>query len=209
MKRLLALISLLAITCSAHAATQGDAAPCMACHGTNGAGQAAAGVPRLAGLNVAYLLKQLNDFASGARSNPVMTPIATTLNTDERQALAVYYSKLPPPAALAVPNSASPLPADSIVATTLATRGRWSENIPACEQCHGPRGIGVGTHFPPLAGQPANYLAAQLRAWKQGQRRNDPLGLMQHIAEKLDDADIDAVANWFAVQPTSSKEKTP
>jgi cytochrome c553 len=180
----------------------------MACHGTDGAAQIAAGVPRLAGLNTVYLLKQLNDFASGGRNNPVMIPIAATLSMDERQALAAYYSKLPLPAALAVPNSASPVPADS-VATTLATRGRWSVSIPACEQCHGPGGIGVGTHFPPLAGQPANYLAAQLRAWKQGQRRNDPLGLMQHIAEKLDDADIDAVANWFAVQPTSSKEKTP
>jgi cytochrome c553 len=68
----------------------------------------------------------------------------------------------------------------------------------------------VGAHFPPLAGQPSNYLASQLKAWKQGQRRNDPLGLMQHIAEKLDDSEISAVADWFAAQPViSGKEKMP
>lgn len=85
----------------------------------------------------------------------------------------------------------------------------WIVFIPACEQCHGPRGIGVGAHFPPLVGQPSSYLASQLHAWKEGQRHNDPLGLMQHIAEKLDDSDIDAVARWFAAQPIGGKEETP
>ena len=89
MKPMLALISLLAITCSAHAtdaaaiAIHGNdkgAKPCIACHGADSTAQAATGIPRLAGLNAAYLLKQLNDFASGARSNPVMTPIAATLS---------------------------------------------------------------------------------------------------------------------------------
>src|SRR5699024_5747688 len=79
---------------------------------------------------------------------------------------------------------------------------------PACEQCHGPGGIGVGAHFPPLAGQPAKYLAGQLKAWKQGKRHNDPLALMVHIAKKLNSADIDAVASWFAAQPANSQEKT-
>jgi cytochrome c553 len=209
---LLALPLTTSATDAATIAIEGNgkgAALCMVCHGADGAGQAATGSPRLAGLNAAYLLKQLDDFASGARSNVVMSLIATALSTDERQALATYYSKLPLPTALAVPNGDSSISINDVGAT-LATRGRWSANIPACEQCHGPGGIGVGAQFPPLAGQPSNYLASQLKAWKQGQRRNDPLGLMQHIAEKLDDSEISAVADWFAAQPViSGKEKMP
>ncbi|ADJ27691.1 c-type cytochrome [Nitrosococcus watsonii] len=194
-------------------AAQGNgrgAAPCVTCHGVDGVGQAAMSSPRLAGLNAAYLLKQLDDFASGARDNPIMTPLATALGTDERQALAEYYSQLPLPEALRASNNITQASIDSVGAI-LATRGRWSDSIPACEQCHGPRGIGVGAHFPPLAGQPSSYLASQLRAWKEGQRRNDPLGLMGHIAEKLSDSDIDAVANWFAfvTRPIGDKEETP
>lgn len=72
------------------------AAPCVTCHGIDGAGQAAMGSPRLASLNAAYLLKQLDDFASGARNNPIMTPMATALSTDERQALAKVLQPIAP-----------------------------------------------------------------------------------------------------------------
>ena len=44
------------------------AAPCMACHGDDGGGQAAAGNPRLAGLDAAYLQRQLEDFATAPGS---------------------------------------------------------------------------------------------------------------------------------------------
>lgn len=182
----------------------GHGAPaCQSCHGTDGASQGSASVPRLAGLDAAYLRKQLGDFASGARQNPVMKPIATALGDGERQALADYYSKLPVPAVPA--KSAAALPAGG-VGEQLATRGRWSAQVPACEQCHGPGGVGVGTHFPPLAGQPASYIQAQLKAWKQGSRHNDPLDLMKHLSSTLSDADMAAVAGWFAAQPLQRPE---
>jgi cytochrome c553 len=180
-------------------AAQGNgkgAAACQSCHGSEGGGQEAAGFPRLAGLNAAYLRRQLDAFASGTRENPVMRPMATALSQDERQAMADYYSKLPVPSAPAHGTDAS---ADSPGAT-LALRGRWSRQVPACEQCHGPGGVGVGEHFPPLVGQPAGYLANQLKAFRQGSRRNDPLGLMRHLSKALDDQDIQAVSDWFAVQ---------
>lgn len=183
------------------------AAPCMACHGADGAGQTAAGNPRLAGLDAAYLQKQLDDFASGARSNPVMQPMATALSEDERQAMAAYYSKLPLPAMLAKPAVAMPAP-DS-VGVVLATRGDWSRGVPGCVQCHGPGGSGVGANFPPLAGQPASYIEAQLKAWQQGTRHNDPLQLMQHLSAALSAQDIQAVASWFAAQPVPAAEAAP
>ena len=83
----------------------------------------------------------------------------------------------------------------------VALHGRWSEDLPACVQCHGNSGSGVGSRFPPLTGQTSLYIANQLHAWKQGTRRGDPLGLMQTVAAKLSDADIRAVSNYFAAQP--------
>jgi len=175
------------------------AAPCIACHGVDGAGQAQAGNPRLAGLDAAYLQKQLDDFASGARASAVMRPTAGALSADERHALAVYYSRLPLPRSLARP--AAPVPPADGLGARLATRGDWDRDVPGCVQCHGPGGVGVGAHFPPLAGQPAAYIAAQLRAWQQGTRHNDPLQLMQHLSAALNAQDIQAVSVWFAAQP--------
>ena len=175
---------------------------CVACHGVDGGGQAAAGNPRLAGLDAAYLQKQLDDFASGTRASPVMQATTKALGADERAALAAYYSKLPIPPALAKP--ATPMPVADSVGAVLATRGHWDNNVPACVQCHGPAGVGVGAHFPPLAGQPAAYIVAQLRAWQQGTRHNDPLQLMQHLSSALSEKDIHAVAGWFAAQPLAA-----
>lgn len=186
----------------------GHGAPaCASCHGADGGGQPAAGFPRLAGLDAAYLLKQLDDFADKSRANPVMQPIADALDASERKAVADYYAGLPIPPAFARP-AAKP-PADDSLGARLALHGRWDRQVPACVACHGPRGVGVGAHFPPLAGQSANYISAQLRDWKKGTRRNDPLELMQHVSAALDEADIKAVAAWFAAQPLDAKGGTP
>ncbi|OOG60565.1 cytochrome C [Rhodanobacter sp. B05] len=183
------------------------AAPCMACHGVDGAGQAAAGNPRLAGLDAAYLQKQLDDFANATRDSAVMKATASALSEDERHALALYYSKLPLPPALARPAAA--MPAADSAGAALAIRGDWSKGVPGCVQCHGPGGVGVGAHFPPLAGQPAVYIEAQLKAWQNGSRHNDPLQLMQHLSTALSAQDIDAVAAWFAAQSLPAAGATP
>jgi cytochrome c553 len=134
-----------------------------------------------------------------------MQPNAAALSEDERAALAKYYGALPVPARFAAPTPARP----DAVGERLATRGDWSRGLPACVQCHAPGGVGVGANFPPLAGQPATYIAAQLRAWQQGTRRNDPLQLMRHVAQQLRPQEIEAVAGWFAAQPLPARESTP
>ncbi len=210
---LLAIVGLLlaAAGLQARAASAPDAAaiarqgnghgamPCQACHGDHGGGNAVAGYPRLAGQNRAYLLKQLDDFASGTRKNGVMQPNASALTPAERKAMAAYYSAMPIPAS-ARRGAAHP-PGDDGPGARLALWGRWSRKMPACVRCHGPHGVGVGAHFPPLAGQPATYLVRQLKAWRDGTRHNDPMQLMQHVAAGLSDQDIRAVASWFAAQP--------
>ncbi len=127
-----------------------------------------------------------------------MQPIAQALSAEQRIELAKFYASLPQPVSAedAEPNKAQD------VGAWLATRGRWSEDVPACAQCHGPGGMGVGASFPPLAGQPAAYLEQQLKAWRTGDRPPGPLGLMQIVARKLSDADSKAVSDYYAQLPS-------
>ncbi|WP_051236423.1 c-type cytochrome [Ottowia thiooxydans] len=167
-------------------------AACIACHGAQGEGSAA--FPRLAGTGQAYLQRQLDAFADGSRKNAIMQPLVEKLSSTERTALAVYYSQLKPP--FLADDMASPTPDNT--GAWLATRGRWADQLPACAQCHGYGGSGVGTQFPPLVGLPVAYITEQLQAWKSGTRTPGPLGLMSAVAEKLSNNDVDAVAVYYA-----------
>lgn len=192
----------MAQTIATKGTTQGVPA-CVACHGAKGEGNGAAGFPRLAGLGQSYLLEQLNAFAAGTRQNAVMQPIAKALTAAQRQAMAAFFSALPSTITVArVPEAGH---ADT--GAWLATRGRWTDGLPACIQCHGPAGLGVGESFPPLAGQPAAYIAGQLRGWKHGLRPPGPLTLMVLVADKLSDAEISALADYFASLPTAGSRR--
>ncbi len=170
---------------------------CQACHGTQGEGNIPAGFPRLAGSGAGYLAAQLAAFASGQRQSPVMQPIAAGLTASQQAGLARWYAGLGRPA----PGVGEIDPSPSQAGAWLAARGRWSADIPACAQCHGGRGLGIGDAFPPLAGQPAGYLAAQLQAWKHGTRPPGPQSLMAVIAARLSDDDVAAVAGYYAGLP--------
>ena len=183
----------------AHQGTGSGAPPCVACHGASGEGNPAMNAPRLAGLGASYLEEQLSAFADGKRANPTMTSVAKALKPDQRQAVAAYYSGLAAPPA--------PAPAPVPAGAWLATRGRWAENLPACDACHGPNGVGVGAAFPPLAGLPAAYTEEQLQAWRTGARPAGPLGLMGAVAARLSPGDIKAVAAYFAGQPAAAPQQ--
>ncbi len=167
---------------------------CMACHGANGEGQAASGFPRLAGQPEAYLLKQLQAFAGGQRKNPQMAPIAGALDARQMRDAADYYASLPGWKPQGQTRASSPQYA---LGLRLATSGNWSKEVPACFACHGPGGAGVAPHFPALAGQPSAYTRSQMKAWQTASRTNDPQGLMQSVAEKMTDAEFDAVSLYL------------
>lgn len=188
----------------------GAAQACQTCHGAAGEGLAQAGFPRLASLGAPYLQRQLDAFANGTRVNAVMMPIAKALSVADREAVSAYYAALPAPTGPAPAPPAAPAPSSAVsappagIGAILATRGRWTDKLPACEQCHGPGGRGVGPDFPALAGQSASYLANQLVAWKTGARPPGPMGLMAVVAKKLSDAEVSAVADHFASLPTGA-----
>ena len=138
----------------AQISTQGaNGAPaCVTCHGAKGEGNPSAGFPRLAGLGAKYLTEQLDAMADGGRVSPIMKATAQALDPAQRQAVA---ATTPPCPRLWIrtssprPRWAAPRPADT--GAWLATRGAWDKNVPACNQCHGPGGIGVGDNFPARA----------------------------------------------------------
>jgi len=170
------------------------ATACQTCHGADGRGTAAAGFPRLAGLDAGYIEQQLQNFRSGKRSNPIMQPIAESLSKKEVPLLAAYYAALPIPASAVEGGDQALLSKGEI----LATRGDWDHEIPACFQCHGPDGKGMGSTFPAISGQSAMYISSQIDAWKSGTRANDPVGLMKSVADKLSVDQVEAVSAFLA-----------
>ncbi len=212
MKRIL----LAAVTCVpifAHAAdaamtiaTQGNkqgTPACQTCHGADGGGVAAAGFPRLAGLDAGYIEQQLLNFRSGKRSNPVMQPIAISLSKKEVPLIAAYYAALPIPVSTPEGGDTTLLAKGEI----LATRGDWSNEIPACFQCHGPEGKGLGPSFPAISGQSASYISNQIAAFKSGTRANDPVGLMKSVADKMSADQIEEVSAYLANQSTTNRNQ--
>jgi cytochrome c553 len=168
---------------------------CQACHGAKGEGMLDGEKPGLAGQTASYLDKQLRDFASGARDNPIMGPIAKGLSAADRSKVVAYLAALPKPTPL--PGEA-PTAAQAARGHQLALEGAEAKHVQACNNCHGPEGSGVAFAAPALAGQLAPYLAAQLKSWQQGSRKNDAGSLMSSVASRLDDTDIEAVTAYYA-----------
>jgi cytochrome c553 len=162
---------------------------------------AAAHVPRLAGQSADYLQKQLDDYAEGTRDNPIMKNFAAALNEQQRAQFALRY------AVMSAPYLAQSLPPNAVHwarGQQLAHQGDEVKRVQACDGCHGPDGSGVAHAAPYLAGQSAEYLASALKAFREGTRKNDAGEQMRSIAERLDDADVAAVAGYFAsVQPST------
>src|SRR5262249_2666282 len=151
--------------------------------------------PRIAGQTATYLDKQLVDYASGSRANPVMTPLAKTLNDQQRADVAAYYAALSAPGAA---QSAQNDPKLLARGRLLSGTGDESKHLQACGNCHGPDGSGVAFSAPYLSGQVPKYLSDSIGAWKAGTRKNDEGMLMAVVASYLDDVDIAAVSAYFS-----------
>src|SRR5215510_14886016 len=176
---------------------QGIAAQvCAACHAADGNSTAPAN-PKIAGQFPEYIAKQLRDFKpqSGkkpARESPVMMGMVANLSDRDVKGLAAYYGgqKLNPAAA-----SDKDLAA---LGQKIWRGGSAAAGIPACAGCHGPAGAGLPGQYPRLAGQYAEYVEAQLKAFREGGRTNDPNGTMRGVVSRLTDREIKAVAQYAA-----------
>jgi cytochrome c553 len=173
---------------------------CQSCHGLDGKGNASANFPRLAGQNQEYMIKQLQDFASGARANyPTMKSIAQGMMDENNEPKDVAYNVGAYYAQQDVTVSGADADESTLkMGERIANRGVPDKNVPACTSCHGPKGQGVPPVFPQIAGQHGSYITKQLNDWEKGDRKNDPAKMMQEIAPKLSKEQRKAVGAYFS-----------
>ena len=143
-------------------------AACAACHGEQGQGiRGAEYFPHLAGKPAGYLLEQLQGFRDGRRANTQMTWLVQYLDDAYLKQIAEHYAQLPPRthAADAHPNLT---PDQATLAARLVNDGDESRHLRACSACHGKNLAGLQPGVPALVALPADYVAAQLGAWRIG-----------------------------------------
>ena len=163
---------------------------CAACHGADGNSVITTN-PKLAQQHPEYIAKQLANFKSGDRKNPVMSGIAATLSAEDMANVAAYFGGQKGKVGSAKTNAAGSL-GEKIYRAGIASAG-----VPACASCHGASGAGVPVQFPRLSGQNSDYVVAQLKAFHDGERANDAAKVMRTIAAKMSDADMVAVADYI------------
>jgi cytochrome c553 len=212
MKRILIAVTIsLGLSQVALAAVTGDAAagktksaPCAACHGPDG-NSAAPTFPKLAGQNERYLIKQIHDIKSGARSVPAMAGQTDNLSDQDIADIAAFFAS----------QKGSVNQANKELATrgeVIFRAGIRDKGVPACSACHAPDGAGnAPAGFPHLGGQHADYIATQLKAYRTaadddaigrketaGRSNDGDTKPMRGVAAHLSDNDIAAVASYIS-----------
>jgi cytochrome c553 len=187
---------------AADASPVGDAAAgksksgaCFACHGPDG--NSPSPFPKLAGQGEKYLLKQMQDIRDGLRSVPTMAGQLDGKGDQDLADIAAYFSTQK--------GSRGQTKPELLELGTKVYRGGVAErNVAACIACHSPTGQGnAPAGFPALAGQHAQYVADQLRAYRKGYedtagRTNDDAKIMRTTAFGLSDKEIEAVSSYVA-----------
>ena len=169
---------------------------CAACHAADGNSPASAN-PKIAGQFAEYLHKQLRDFKpqagkKPARESAIMNGMVANLSDADMKSLAGHYAAQPlKPAAAADKELAA-------LGQKIWRGGNSASGVPACAGCHGPAGAGTPSQYPRLAGQFAEYTAAQLKLFRDGGRANDVNGMMRGVAARMSEREIRAVAEYVA-----------
>jgi cytochrome c553 len=200
MNRLIAaaVVAFISVT-SALAADYGDPAKaqsianqiCAACHGADGNSPLSMN-PSLAGQHPEYLFKQLNEFKSGNRNNAVMMGMVAGLSAEDMRNLSAYY------AAQRLSEAAAKDKDLVAQGRKLFRGGNLATGVAACAGCHSPNGAGIPSQYPRLAGQHPEYVVAQLKAFRAGERANDTNNMMRAVAARLTDKEIAAVAEYLS-----------
>lgn len=162
---------------------------CAACHGADG--NAAVPIyPKLAGQSATYIVSQLKAFKDGSRADTVMAGMAAALSEQDMIDLGNFYASQQSTPGNGTANE---------LGQKLFLDGDVERGITSCAACHGNDGRGMAlAGFPVLAQQNADYLKAQLEKFRSGARNNDKNSMMSGIAIKLEDEDIQALAQFMS-----------
>lgn len=171
-------------------AGQAKTATCAACHGLDG-NSASAQYPKLAGQQASYIVRELELFKSGKRANAVMMGFVPQLSEQDMRDIGAYFASKTSLPGIA---DAKLVP----VGETYYRSGDAKDGVPACMACHGADGRGnPGSEYPQLSGQHADYVAARLKAYRDGSAgADDHAKIMEAIAKNLSDAEIAALASY-------------
>ncbi len=172
---------------------------CAACHGQHGEGTDNDYFPRLAGKPAGYLYNQLIAFRDGQRKYPPMNYLLAYLPDAYLQQIADYFANEHPP----YPQPGTPTVDAGMLehGKALAIGGETARGVPACASCHGAALTGREPAIPGLLGLHADYISAQLGAFRYGTRHAASPDCMHEIATRLSDRDITAIAAWLASMP--------
>jgi DmsE family decaheme c-type cytochrome len=158
------------------------AVACAACHGERGVSKLA-GTPSLVGLDPQYLVAAMKAYGNGQRKSSIMNTLFAGVGDAELNRMANYFSGQP--AARAQTSAAGD-----------ASAGKAASA--ACAACHGEQGVSANPAWPSLAGQDARYLAAAMKAYKDGSRGD---ATMKPFVASLDDKTINDIASYYAGLP--------
>ena len=140
--------------------------------------------PNLAGVPADVTYKQLDDYRTGKRQNPIMQGMAAPLSDQQIADLAAHFAALP----VGQPGAEATVP-------TLVVGGQPHALDRALRRMSRPTGAQGGA--PPLHGQKRAYLKAQLDGFAAGTRHNDINQQMREIARALSASERDALADWY------------
>ncbi len=171
----------------------GDAArglpACVSCHGANGNSTIAVN-PKLSAQIAAYTYKQLVDFTTPNRANPIMSPYSKMLTEEDKKNVSAYL------AAQQAKQGAAKNKDIVELGKKIYRGGIAATGVAACASCHGANGNGIPSQFPRLAGQHQDYTVGQLQAFKSGARKNSVQ--MTTLAKRMSDDEMKAVADYIA-----------
>ena len=157
---------------------EAKAQACAACHGQNGVPTDPKTIPNIWGQEKSYLVKQLHDYRSGDRDDPIMSPIAKQLAQEDLRKIAAYFA-------------AKSWPMQSAAAATVPP----PKGIAQCQPCHQPNFEG-GPPAPRLAGLSYEYLLAAMRSFAADIRTNNED--MPKFMRALTDSELEAMARYLS-----------
>jgi len=162
---------------------------CVSCHGAAGNSTIGAN-PKLSAQIEAYTYKQLVDFTTPNRQNPIMSAYSKMLSDDDKRNVAAYLGNQ-------TAKQGAAKNKDSVELGKKIYRGGIAgTGVAACASCHGANGNGIPAQFPRLAGQHQEYTVAQLVAFKSGTRKNSVQ--MTTLSKRMSDDEMKAVADYIA-----------
>jgi cytochrome c553 len=130
-------------------------AACGLCHGMEGK-PVGPTIPVIWGQQQNYLVKEIHDFRSEDRMNPIMAPVASAISQQDTRPIAAYFAAKTWPA-----STGGPGPDPAI-----------ADKLEQCQSCHQPGFVG-GAPAPRLAGLNYQYLVSSMRKFANDERTNN------------------------------------